>query len=186
MKYLLLACAFCVLLTSIPVFTFAQEKNETTESNRDIRFGSHVLEQKGDEDYCYKNEAYFYEKVWAITGASKDALYKRVRKWLESYTGAEISRINYDDSDKNAISSLIIMSIKNKKRNNMVHEEVVFRFACSSKEGKLRVQGSEYRYKGGYDNGMQPRTVATGRGNRIEYHRDANEYDFPLHDLRPL
>ena len=178
--------ALSVALATNPAITFAQNKSEPSETQKEISIGSHVLKQKGDDEYSYKNEEYYYEKVWEVAGASKDELYKRVKSWLGNVADAEISRTNYDEEGKNSITVMMDIKLNDKNNGNLSRQHVTFRWLFSFKDGKIRLQGSNYRYTADYDYGIQNRQVATSYGFRNESYRNAGEYDKQFQDLRPL
>ena len=186
MKQYLLLGAIGLALSAVPTLSAAQEKTEEEAQAREINIGSHVLKQKGDNEYSYKNEEYYYEKVWEVAGASKDEIYKRVKSWLANLTEAEVSKVNFDEADHNSIGATLDILLSDKINTNIADQRVSFRWQFSFKDGKLRLQGSNYKYAADYDFGTKSRSVSTSYGFTNESYRDVGTYNKPFHDLRPL
>jgi hypothetical protein len=165
-----------------PANVFAQESN----NEKEIKVGSHVLKQQGESPYSYNNELYTYEKIWEAPNASKEDIYKRVKKWLSNPTGANAFDIVPDEESKDFIGAGIEIPLSDNEAAGLKNQRVTCKFSFSFKDGKMRLQVSDFMYLADYDYGYSSSVAYTANGSTTHSQLDAGAYKMKLHSLKPL
>jgi len=175
---------FAGIVTINPNPCRAQETTNQ-EAEREIKIGSHVLKQKGESAYSYDNDVYFYEKVWEAPNATKEEIYKRVKKWLANPTGATASDIVTDEDNKEFVTAGIEITLGN-DLGGIKNQHITCKFRFSFKDGKVRLQATDFMYFAEYNYGYSSSVSYNANGSTTHSDLNTGDYKMKLHSLRPL
>ncbi|XZF14380.1 DUF4468 domain-containing protein [Chitinophagaceae bacterium MMS25-I14] len=183
-KLPLILAAFCagVVFTS-PVS--AQEKNTAAyQSAENITIGSKVLKQKGESEYAYNNEPYFYEKVWEVPNTVKAEIFNRAKRWISHPVQASVRDLDMDETDNNSIIAVVTLELKD--IYGIKDQKVKFKMAFAFKDNKLRLQVSDFLYTAYYDYGVSSSSGYLGNTHYTDVKNNSGEYKMQFNNLRPI